>query len=267
MDKNCNYGDGMKINYYRCYEEILCHSSDSFATTAHAHEGVEIIYLKKGFSPTFINGLRYDISDGDLFVIFPNSVHYHKYTGMLDALVISFPTRTLPEFNGIFTNREPQNPLIKNVDPEAIRLLEDLKEYKLKYKPEAQRGILLAAVSIILDNMTFSEKQKKDSVNLGAILEYCDTYYTEDLSLETIAKEFSVSKYHVSRIFTHILKISFRDYINSLRLQCSLKFLNEDDLTITEIAYESGFATIRTFNRAFKKKFGISPHEYKKKKL
>jgi AraC-like DNA-binding protein len=58
--------------------------------------------------------------------------------------------------------------------------------------------------------------------------------------------------------------MNFCDYINSLRLAEAEKILNNKSYTITEIAGMSGFSTIRTFNRAFLKKYGISPSAYRK---
>lgn len=255
----------MKINYYRCNYDIISKYCDSFTTAAHAHEGVEIIYLKKGISHTFINGEEYEIHPGDLFVIFPDSLHYHKDSTNIKAVLNIFPTRTLPEFHGVFTKKTPKSPLIRNADTQVIKFLEDLAKYNNKYKPEAKRGILLAAVSMILENILLLDKKEGANGNLGAILKFCDEHYTEDITIESVAKELMISKSCVSHIFTHKLQTNFRDYINSLRLRYTLKLLKEDNLTITEIAYESGFSTIRTFNRAFKKKFDISPLQYKKR--
>ena len=257
----------MNINYYRCDYDIRSKYCDSFTETAHAHEGVEIIYLLEGSYHTFINGEEYTATAGDLFVIFPDNVHYHKNSSNIKAVLNIFPTRMVPEFHGVFTKKTVKSPLIKDANLQSVELLENLAKNKDKYSYETKRGLLLAAVSMILERMTFSDKKEPINENLGAILKYCDENYKENITIESVAKKLMLSNSCVSHIFTNKLQMNFRDYINSLRLKYTLQLLKEDKLTITEIAYESGFSTIRTFNRAFKKKFGISPLQYKKKKL
>lgn len=254
----------MEISYYRCDYDILSMPCKSFTTTAHAHEGVEIIYLKNGFSRTFINGIEYEVHPGEVLIIFPNTVHYHRDSESAEALLNLFHLQTLPEFHNVFSTKSPRSPLLQKVDPQAINFLEDLVEHRNKYKPEAKRGILMAAVSMILDGISFSDKSEMINTTLGEILEFCDTHYTEDIHLDTVAKKLMISKSSVSHAFTDKLHISFRDYINSLRIRHALKLLKENALTITEIAYESGFPSVRTFNRAFKKEFKSSPLQYKK---
>lgn len=255
----------MKINYYRCDYDLNSKYCDCFTTTAHAHEGVEIIYLKEGSCRTFVNGEEYELRAGDLFIIFPDSVHFHKDCVNISAVLNIFPTKTVPEFQRIFAEKTPEQPLIRNADEQILILLELLAENKNKYKPEAKRGFLLAAVSLILENLYFSDRKEKAGENLGAILRFCNEHYTEDIMVETVATELGLSKSCISHIFTNKLQVNFRTYINSLRLEYALQLLEKDELTVTELAYESGFSTIRTFNRAFKREFGISPLHFKNK--
>ena len=58
--------------------------------------------------------------------------------------------------------------------------------------------------------------------------------------------------------------MNFCDYINSLRLVDAVNMLGNENASITEIAYASGFSTLRTFNRAFLKYYGVTPSEYKR---
>jgi len=264
LDKKCTHGENMKINFYKCDYDLKSRYSYSFTETAHAHEGVEIIYLKKGTSHTFINGEEYILSPGDAFIIFPNCVHYHKESESIEAVLLSFPVKTLPEFYGVFSKKTPVSPLIRYLNPIITVLLEDLVRYEGKYKAEAQKGLLLATVSMILENISLSERNIAENTNIGAILEYCAAHYTENITIQSVAEALNISKSYISHAFTYKIQMCFRDYINSLRLRHALKLLKEERLNVTEIAYEIGFSTIRTFNRVFKKKFNISPLQYKK---
>ena len=58
--------------------------------------------------------------------------------------------------------------------------------------------------------------------------------------------------------------MSFNDYVNTYRFNTASEMLITTDASITEIAYESGFQSIRSFNNTFKKLSGLSPSEYRK---
>ena len=82
--------------------------------------------------------------------------------------------------------------------------------------------------------------------------------------MEEVADKLCISRSTVSHLFNERLAMNFCDYINSLRLSDAVKLLKNGKNTITEISDLSGFSTIRTFNRAFLKRYGISPSEYRK---
>jgi len=95
------------------------------------------------------------------------------------------------------------------------------------------------------------------------VLQFCAAHYKEDLSVGSVAESLSLSRSSVSHIFSTRLSMSFCDYVNSLRLAEAEKILQNKNYTITEVANLSGFPTIRTFNRVFLKKHGVSPSVYR----
>lgn len=253
----------MRIDYFRPTEDMFTLSGNFFSTVPHAHEGVELIYVKSGHIHTVMSGVSYTLTAGQLHVVFPNSIHHHKNTDA-DAMFCIFPISTLPEFKNTLYNKVPHPPVLPNPNPEAIEFLEKLVYSKEKYKPEARRGILMAAFSLILEDLTLIDSDAAQNARIGEILAYCDTHCTENLTLDSVAKSLLISKSTISHTFSEKFRIGFRDYINSCRLRQSLRLLTQDDLSVTEIAYASGFESIRTFNRAFKKEFQLSPLQYKK---
>ena len=230
---------------------------------AHMHESVELVFLIEGSAHAFAGGRDYRLSAGDFFVVFPNSIHYYDNCINNRAIVVIVPLDMLAEFRSILTAKSIVSSVVRNVDSRAADLLYSLITYDGKYKNEAIRGMLLAAFSMILEKADFSDKANFNGTTIESILEFCEKQYREELSLESVAKKLGISKSYISHVFTDKIHMSFRDYINSIRLNTSLHLLRQDKLNITDIASESGFGTVRTFNRAFKKKFGISPREYR----
>jgi AraC family transcriptional regulator len=99
---------------------------------------------------------------------------------------------------------------------------------------------------------------------LYRVLEYIHCHLSGDLSLEKLASVASYSPFHFQRVFTNMVGESPKQYIIRLRLEKAARHIKVfPKLSLTEISYDSGFASLSTFSRAFKGFFGISPEHYK----
>jgi AraC-like DNA-binding protein len=108
-------------------------------------------------------------------------------------------------------------------------------------------------------------KQKEYAKKFNELLDYIDNHYMEELTLDTIADTIGFSKFHFSRLFKQYTNFTFCDYLNLRRIKAAEKLLVEPDYSITEIALQSGFASISTFNRIFKQQKKCTPSEYRSK--
>ena len=254
----------MKIFYEKRENSLHFIKPCTLAFDAHIHEAVEIVYMISGSAHAFSGGLDCTLSSGDFFVVFPNEVHYYDKCIDDRAIVIIPPMSLIPEFGNIFSGNSPLSPLVQGVNPLAGKLLEDALGYKGDFKKEVVRGILIAVIAMILEKMTLTKGKPPSDTAVGAILDFCQNNYKEEISLDIVSESLGISKSHISHIFSDKIHMNFRDYINSLRLSSALPLLLEGKMSITEISDAAGFETIRTFNRAFKKKYGVSPMQYRK---
>lgn len=85
----------------------------------------------------------------------------------------------------------------------------------------------------------------------------------EPLSVESVSKNFNVSKFYFHRLFSAIMGCSLNQYILSRRLNTAVKLIQEDQLTLTDIAYQLNFGTQSSFTRAFKRQFKHAPSSIK----
>ena len=86
----------------------------------------------------------------------------------------------------------------------------------------------------------------------------------EALALKTLAEKMGYSEYHMSRRFSEISGMRFRDYLRKRRLAFALKDLRDGRDRILEIAVRYGFSTHEAFSRAFKAVYGVTPAQYRK---
>ena len=93
------------------------------------------------------------------------------------------------------------------------------------------------------------------------ILEYINSNFQEDLSLDALANRFFISKYHLSREFNRIVGTSVYRYIIQKRLILAKQLISSGVPTST-VYQQCGFGDYSNFYRAFKAEYQMSPREY-----
>lgn len=96
-----------------------------------------------------------------------------------------------------------------------------------------------------------------------ASLDYIDFHYMEELSLDYLARMFSVSGSYLSSLFKKETGVTITDYINGTRIRQALLLLNSTSLSMQEISEQCGFSDSNYFARTFKKFQGKSPKSYR----
>ncbi len=86
----------------------------------------------------------------------------------------------------------------------------------------------------------------------------------EKITIADVASEIGVSPSHFMKYFKNTMGTSFIDYLNEYRLSMASRLLLSSDVSILDIANEAGFDNLSYFNRLFKKRFGITPSNYRK---
>jgi AraC-like DNA-binding protein len=92
-----------------------------------------------------------------------------------------------------------------------------------------------------------------------------ENFSDQDLSLDTVANEVFMSRYHFSRKFREETGRRFIDYVIMLRMTQARKLLIETNWTVTTIAAEVGYRDLSNFERSFKKLFGTQPSQYRQR--
>ena len=93
--------------------------------------------------------------------------------------------------------------------------------------------------------------------------DYVASHQSDPIKLEQIARALNVSKYHFCRSFKHATGLTFVEYLSRVRIEKAKVLLHNNNLRVSEIAYEVGFQTIAHFNRIFRKLVGHSPTEFR----
>lgn len=95
-------------------------------------------------------------------------------------------------------------------------------------------------------------------------LKYIDAnYFLNDLSLETVAKEFNTNPSYLSRMIKQETGMSFIDYLINLRIKKAIFLMDDPTIKIYQVAEMVGYSNQHYFCKAFKKVIGVSPTEYR----
>lgn len=251
---------------------------------AHWHKDIELSLICSGSLLVGINADSQVLGAGEM--AFVNSGDIHSYecpSSDLKLLVIVFNPSIIGNLSSLY-NFSLKNPFISQELLKQLKVPDSIQErirncfYEILAEVEQHqdnyeimvRGILMELVALILRHVPYEERSvgvsnqglKVKKIVQEAIL-YVEQNYASDLSIDELASHLGISEYYFSRIFNRMIGQTFRTYLNNLRLEKALKMLASSNLSITEIAYECGFGSLRTFNRIFKDSKHLAPTKYR----
>jgi len=229
---------------------------------AHIHDDLELVYVKQGGGIAYCDGRQYTLTEGSFFLVFPNQIHQYSNCPQGAYIVLIMKPSRLLHLDSFFGEGQPESAVCSDC-PELAALLEiALTEFLQEGDSCVVDGYLTAFFGKLLKHYTVERSSLSHSCVLS-ILQYCARHFRENISVKDISEQLHISPSHISHIFNRRLHISFRDYINALRLNEAVKLLENRAFTIAEVAGQAGFPTIRTFNRAFAKHYGQTPSAYR----
>ncbi len=243
---------------------IEFHIRNSLNFNAHLHDRIELGYLSSGSSDLYVDDKKYHVKKGDFFVVFPNQIHCYENSENVKSIVMIFSTEHVSEFRGILSGKIPVSPVVSGCPEEAVKLVEIMSNVADSAKPEVIHGITLALFALLIDSVELRQSDRYNISTIKNLLIYCDEHYTEHINIDDAAKALHISRSHISHIFKDKLHSTFEQYISEKRIDYACELLKNSDESVTNIAYMSGFDSIRTFNRVFAKNIGSSPREYRK---
>lgn len=122
-------------------------------------------------------------------------------------------------------------------------------------------------LDLINATQNLETEQPNNVKSLSAAMTYILNNFNKNITLEETAKHLCMSKNWFSTCFHKEFGVTFSQYLNNVRLKHACNQLVSNNALISEIAAISGFESEKHFYRSFKKKFGITPGEYRKKHM
>lgn len=248
----------------------------------HYHKEYEMYYLFHGERNYFIKDSIYQVQPGDLVLIDTNVLHKTSQRGEPnhERIVLYFS----PSFFSGFPQSERAlllapfahaNPLLKlnlqekiHVEHLLLSLLNEVMEQPLGYSVHirnlAVQLLLFSARYIYKRGSQPDEERSPIQRKVTDIVRHINLHYKAPLQLDAMAKQFYISKSHLSRIFKKVTGFGFSEYVNITRVKEAKRLLQDTDCSITQVAEQCGFDSLTHFGKVFKNLSGLSPRDYRK---
>lgn len=251
----------------RCGTEA-CKPSHHFGPGVRDHYQIHYIHSGKGFYE--IGGERFELSEGQIFTIFPNTTVYYK------ADKDNPWVYTWIGFSGFsaadFISKAGLSVTSPCCDVSKSRDIKWCFEYvrnmavSSKGREITLIGLLVFFFGVLMDlmaekNPQTAETRQKEYVRRA--VEYITENYYKKITIEDIANEVGKNRSYLGSLFTKICGMSPQDYLIKYRMDKACELLKNHRLQIGEIANSVGYSDQLLFSRMFKKTKGVSPRTYR----
>lgn len=226
----------------------------------HYHRSFELILVEEGQIELNVGDSTYLVTKRHSFLISPHQHHDIKSLPHSVLIIFIFSPELVEDFYQQSKNHVFSHPILKI----PTQLLNASKEILLTpsstYKKKA---LLYNYIDRYLNNSNLVPKNNINDTVIEDVRAYIEDNFTTPITLKNLSTELGYSYNYLSGLINKELNISFNELLNSYRINRANDLLKNTNLTITEIAYLSGFQNLRSFNRNFKLIQSISPTEYK----
>jgi len=243
--------------------QTYCFRSRNNSCIAHFHSSIELVYVLQGVMSAVLDGQRYDVSKGQLLIASSYDVHRYFTEEMSDVIVIIIPVSFVPSLQKALASQRFAKSVYTDASGEMATLVPLMHSRWEHLGCDARQGFSQLILGMLIDRVGL--KSIPIQVPTGLVrnmLLYLQENYASPLTMDDLAHHFGYSRSRLSHIFRDNFGCSYSQYKNGLRCREAARLLAESDLTQLEISLMTGFECIRTFYRAFRQCYGMTPKEY-----
>lgn len=257
----------------------------------HFHKECQLSYILNSTGALYISNSCVSFKKGDMFLLGKNLPHVFKSENNSDvenqgdnparAISVFFD---LDQFEGLFNDM-----------PEARNVLNLLRHSQYGIKTSVEDASLLdkwmrsirdssgfdQVLSMIKTLGLFAEqktinyispnslpiKDPLDGKRMDQIFDFIQGNFQRPIALEDVAAQINMTPSAFCRFFKKKTQKTFTNFLIETRIAKACKLLIQNDFTVSETCFESGYNSTSNFHRHFRRITGLSPNEYKKKVL
>ena len=253
--------------------------AQSVSCKAHIHRAVELLYIKNGNYNVILDGAEYFISEGDL-ILFCSDCMHHVTAGECeknDYYVIKIPPSFFLEASGedegsryvmqFMVSHRDAKFLWRKSELESSPILEILNSliYEYETKGYAYKFAIRLKIMELLLAVMRERNVDPDLLQSGAshmiydAITYVRSNFAQDINEKELAEEMGLSYSYFSRSFKRVMGMSFKKYLNMIRVNRAEQMLITGDHSVSEVAIECGYNSISYFISVYRSLKGTTP--------
>lgn len=251
------------------YSFVATHKTNDAGLCAvtHWHDYYELEIVTNGIFEHAYNNISCSVTRGDAFLITPLDFHSLRYLSDVNIINIKFVPEILPDslknyFSTIthFCNCCFEEDELEYIISRYDRL--SSLDPELPFYKEQTRSIVCEIITIFLSKV-IPQTDYCASTLFQETISYILNNFRKNLSVKSIAKKMSVSPNYLGAIFKKHVNTNLVDYLNTVRLKYACNMLVNTNISIKEVAADSGYNSQEHFMYIFKKRFGCTPTQYR----
>lgn len=267
------YEENTGVFLFGIYDTVKRTDSDPART--HLHAEPEIALVTCGNAEYLLGKDRFEVRENDVVFIPPNVAHavFSPCNARLKTLTVRISPYCLWEVFAEFTDERKIAALLsgktrgKICSANVARLFSELAE---AFRGRDRYDVKVAMLNLIAEicKSVESEKALPKKTHVPEVrnaIAFIRENYGRAVLLSDMANAANMSRTRFAEAFRTVTGVTPHDFLLIARTEKAEKLIADGDLSITEIVYEAGFDNVTSFNKAFKKKNGITPSEYKKR--
>ena len=278
-DKHFNRAGYLEENYHYFHLRDTAGQERGF----HFHEFDKVVVLLSGHVDYTVEDITYALKPWDVLLVKHHTIHKalidktEPYDRVIIYLDAKYFDRIMPNA-GLMDCFEKADKdgrqLITPDDGQQERLAAALEDYEAAMRDEelgaeAIRDTQMVKLLVLINRIYASGSTAPDRAEatrdpkIGAVLSYINENLGRELSVDELAEQAYLSRYHFMRLFKAQTGSTVHAYVRQKRLLYAARLIREGE-SAARAAAESGFSDYSAFHRAFRECFGISPGQLKK---
>ncbi|MCR5755950.1 MAG: AraC family transcriptional regulator [Acetatifactor sp.] len=229
------------------------------------------MYLVKGKARIMSGEQAYLAKQGDF--VYLDCYKPHGYEAVSDLETIWF------HFDGV--GAKQINAALQELDTvvftlsdntRAVHCMKQIYENYCRRNPRSEPVISSVIMAVLAELFPSSQTRVNNKSMVEADImeqtfEYVRQHLSDELTLEVLATQASLSKFYFSRVFKKETGFTPHEYVCKARLNYAKELLRGTDCILRQIAHQCGFPDESSFSAAFKKNVGLTPGEFRRMKL
>nr|WP_255570503.1 AraC family transcriptional regulator [Cohnella sp. CFH 77786] len=261
----------------------LARTTDRFPGYYHWHQCSEMLFVHEGKGSVIVNQRTYEIRRGMLYLFQPYQLHkvyaevspetpYVRSILHFDAAMLSEELRLFPARHGRFRELLDGQSVQQafDLEGEGDFLEHTLDQFVRGMGQGGGEGRREEAALLLLKLLDFMRPADghtpvppRPSRYSETIMQWLESHYREDVTLERIAEQTHLSKFYLSRVFRQETGSSLTDYLTARRIKQACRLLQTTSLPVDRIGAEVGMPNVSYFIQVFKKVVGTTPLKYR----